>query len=375
MLKKSYLYIHLPFCAAKCSYCAFYSICDLSLIPAYVKGLKKELGMLAERYPVSLSTLYFGGGNPALLGAENLGALIKSVKGLFGDNIEEISMESNPENIDRAFVSAIKDIGVNRLSMGVQTFNNAALKKLGRTSGSIDVYKAIEALKACDFDNFNLDYIYGSPGYNLSDMEADLSKLVDLEPRHISAYALQVEEGTLLKKRVESGLYSLPSDETLEDEFDFVIDYLCSKGYKRYEISNYALDGYECRHNLAYWNYEDTLAAGASAVYTYSGRRVENVANVRKYLELLDKDAYPCGKEVFLSLDEQKLEFIMMNFRKTEGFEKKAYIVRYGTSLEEDFGGWVSKYKSYGFIVETEDRYYFSKAALNISSAILAELL
>lgn len=371
----SHLYIHIPFCKKKCSYCAFYSICDLSLIEAYYEALKKDLVMLRERYDVGLKTLYFGGGNPALLGGERMAGLIKLVKELFGSDIGEITMEANPENIDGDYALVLKNAGINRISMGVQSFQREVLKTLGRSSAPDEATKAVESLRSAGFDNINLDLIYGSPNYSLSQLKEDLETLVSLKPEHISTYALQIEEGTALKQKIDRKVLVLPEEELLEEQFEFVIDYLCSQGYRRYEISNYAREGFESRHNLGYWNYANTLGAGASAVYTYQGLRVENVSSVKKYIELAEEAVFPLGEEIHLTEEEQRAEFIMMNLRKASGLSKKAYKLRFATDIEDHYGAWIEKYRKLGLMVGEGDAYYLTDRGLNLSNSILADIL
>lgn len=375
MSELSHLYIHIPFCAKKCSYCAFYSICDLSLIEAYKKALLSDIRRLGEAYDVGLKTLYFGGGNPALLGAEGISEVVQCVEEVFGPIIEEVTLEANPENVDGHFAKALTETGVNRISMGVQSFDDGFLNLLGRSSRAKDAFRAVEYLREAGFDNINLDLIYGSPKYSLSHLKKDLETLVSLEPEHISTYALQVEEGTALKYQIDRALYELPGEELLEEEFEFVIDYLCSRGYKRYEVSNYAREGYESKHNLAYWNYSDTLGAGAAAVYTFRGLRVENVSSVKSYIEKAEAGFFPLGAETRLSVEEQKTEFIMMNMRKAEGLLKSAYRSRFGRAVEEDYCTWIEKYRKLGLMKEGRDSYYLTNRGLNLMNAILAELL
>lgn len=375
MSKPSHLYVHLPFCASRCSYCAFYSICDLSLMAAYFEALKIDLSRLSQAYSVGLKTLYFGGGNPALLGAGWIGELVHYIRQLFGEDIEEITLEANPENIDEAFALAMRELGVNRISMGVQSFDNRVLDVLGRSSRAEQALRAFRILRSAGFRNINLDLIYGSPRYSLAQLEYDLKTLVKLSPEHISAYALQVEEGTSLKYKIDRSLLHLPSEELLEEQFDFVIDYLSSHGYKRYEISNYAKEGYESGHNLAYWNYADTLGAGAAAVYTYGGTRVENVSSVKDYIDMVHKGSFPLGDLTKLSLEEEKVEFIMMNMRKANGLSRSAYLARFASKIEKDYGSWIEKYRKLGLMEAGEDSYYLTARGLNVSNSILAELL
>lgn len=375
MKKASHLYLHLPFCAKKCSYCAFYTISDLTLMDSYYEALKKDLDQLASAYDVSLKTLYFGGGNPALLGGERVAEIIRRVKKLFGEDIEEITLEANPENVNKEFAAKISEAGVNRISMGLQSFDKQLLNILGRSSRPEDAVKALHILREAGFSNINLDLIYGSPGSTLALLEKDLESLVALNPEHISTYALQVEEGTALKRKIDRAVYELPREELLEEQFEFVIDYLCSQGYQRYEISNYAKKGYESRHNLSYWNYRDTLGAGAAAVYTFQGKRVENVSSVKKYIELVQSGCFPYGEETILSPEEEQVEFIMMNMRKAEGLSNNNYKNRFGKNIEEEYGNWIKKYRDMGLMEVDLDRYYLTKRGLNLSNTILAELL
>lgn len=344
------------------------------MIKPYVKALIKDIKKIHSEYKSSLNTLYIGGGSPSVLDIKDMSLLITEVKKNFGDIKEEFTVELNPKTLDYDYLSNLYDLGVNRISMGVQSFDGKTLNLLGRKTKADEVLKAVDNVRKIGFKNLNLDLIYGIPLYDITTLKNDLNKLISLEPEHISTYCLSLEEGTPLDKKLKKYNINMPSDDETADQLEVIIKKLAEKKYNRYEISNFSKKGKESKHNMSYWEYKNTLGSGASAVYTNNGKRVENVSDVTKYMNMVERGDFPYGNIEEISLEEQQLEYIMMGMRLSKGISKLDFKKRFGKSLLSLYGDWIKKYKNFGFLVCDNDRIYFTDKGLNISNGILAEL-
>ena len=289
----SAIYIHIPFCKRRCSYCDFITYAHLqALLPAYVQSLVKEIeGSMFEVEPVE--TLYFGGGTPSLLSLDQLGAILGAVRARFGvADGAEVTLEANPGTVDGDYFSQVRNLGVNRLSMGVQSFNDQELRVLGRIHNSWQALESFQAAGRAGFDNISLDFIFGLPGQDMAGWQENLKKIAWLKPEHLSIYSLILESGTLLNRWVEKGLVDLPDEDLVADMFEETISYLDQLGYRHYEISSWALnEKMESRHNKVYWKAQDYLGFGAGAVGNVGGLRWRNTENVRDYILKLNHNA------------------------------------------------------------------------------------
>ena len=249
-----FLYIHIPFCIKKCLYCDFLSVTyNESLAKAYTDALCKEL-ILKKGDAGELKTVYIGGGTPSILPEECFGQLFKCLKENFKfSDSPEITVEANPGTVDKSKIDAMLSLGVNRLSIGVQSFNDDELKTLGRIHTSEEALRAIEAVKNSGIKNFSIDLIYGIPGQTLDSWKHTLSKALEFSPTHISSYELTSEKNTPLYGLIEKDMIKMPDEELILEMYNYAIDNLASKGYEHYEISNFALHGFRCLHNLNYW--------------------------------------------------------------------------------------------------------------------------
>ena len=279
------LYIHIPFCRQKCFYCDFPSFAGRERYEAdYTDALCRELavqGVLYREKWGSPRTIYMGGGTPSLLPTGLLAKILQVIADVFGDAAEwEFTVECNPGTVDAAKLRALRAGGVNRLSFGVQTFDDTLLKKIGRIHTGAQAREAMALARAAGFQNVSMDLIYGLPGESLAELERDLEAMVALEPEHISIYGLQLEEGTAFAKMQEMGRLALPDEDTVERMYDTMTSFLPAHGYARYEISNFAKPGFESRHNLSYWQDVPYLGVGAAAHSYLEGQRYENVREI-----------------------------------------------------------------------------------------------
>lgn len=273
------LYIHIPFCKSRCTYCNFFSTTLLGKRKKYVDALLKQ-------FPDKpYSTIYIGGGTPSMLDADDLKRLLKEcnrhVKG------GEFTMECNPDDVTEELAALLHDCGVNRVSLGIQTFSNERLKLINRRHSAEKAREAVALLRAHNINNVSIDLMFGFPGENLEDWHYDIEEAIKLQPKHISAYCLSIEEGTTMDKQIQSGrLPSLPSENTLERMYYSLCSSLKDAGYEHYEISNFALTGFHSRHNSGYWQDKsyDAIGAGAHGYNKEERRRHWNVCNIDDYI-------------------------------------------------------------------------------------------
>jgi oxygen-independent coproporphyrinogen-3 oxidase len=313
------LYIHIPFCKSKCYYCDFYSEkYEDTLLNRYIESLNKEVLSFVKKlnFP-KISTLYIGGGTPSLLKEQQIIKLFDIIKKNFETKFsEEITIELNPESVDENKIKILKDIVITefikadlRLSLGVQSFNDEILKNIGRIHTSKQVYNAVEIFNKLNITNYNFDLIFGCPGQTLEDIEKDLINSINLYPTHISCYALTIEENTFLYNQ---GYH--PDEDLQAEMYNLIVEFLNDNKYIQYEISNFAKDGFWCKHNLNYWLYKEYIGLGPSSVSFFDSKRIKNISSVKEYLE--DKFLYE--KEI---IDEETMvkEKIMLSLRTNLG--------------------------------------------------------
>jgi oxygen-independent coproporphyrinogen-3 oxidase len=329
------IYIHIPFCSIKCPYCDFTSIVleDKDIYKKYIKALKKELTMYKD-LKFNLNTIYFGGGTPSILPPELIGEIIIFIKeNLKCDKNLEITIEANPNTYRYYQLKKIREYGVNRLSIGNQTFNQKHLLSLGRNHKVEDSLNMIEDAVKAGFTNINLDLIYGIENQTLTELEEDLEIYTSLPITHISAYMLTAYEDTPLGSMVLDKKYNLPDEETTTQMFRLIDDYLKNKGFYRYELSNWAKEGYQCKHNLLYWTDRYFLGIGISAWSYINDIRYGNTKNLSEYFQLIEEGVKPVKYVEHLSEEDKRFERIMLGLRLTEGIEIS--LIRNKDFLEE----------------------------------------
>lgn len=316
------LYVHVPFCVTRCGYCDFNAYAGLShLGPAYAKALRREADLHAEAWAgVRFVSIFLGGGTPTTLPPETIAALIGSFRGRFDIAPDaEVTCEANPDTVDRPYLERLRAGGITRLSMGVQSFDPAVLASLERVHSAASAQRAYADARAAGFDDVNLDFIYGARGETPASWRRTLEEAVALGPEHLSCYALTIEQGTPLGRKVATGRIPAPDPDLQADLYEAACVLLRAAGYRHYEVSNWARPGHQCLHNLGYWEGRPYLGLGAGAHSYRAGRRWWNVRLPQRYLDRVAADRLPVEGEERPDPAEAELERIFLSVRLARG--------------------------------------------------------
>jgi putative oxygen-independent coproporphyrinogen III oxidase len=316
------IYVHVPFCLTRCGYCDFHAYAGLdALRPRYLRGLLREAALAAPAWSgVEVVSVFLGGGTPTTMAPADLRALIAHLRERFDIVVDaEITIEANPDTVDPSCLSALLEAGIVRLSIGAQSFDPAVLASLERVHQPASVRAAFAAARHAGYANVNLDLIYGADGETTDSWEATLRAAVDLAPEHVSAYALTVEPATPLGRAVATGAIPAPDPDLQADMFGLACEVLGGAGYRHYEVSNWAKPGYECRHNLGYWERRPYLGLGAGAHSYRDDHRWWNTRPPEEYLERVERGEPPVGGEEFLEPSDAFLEEVFLRMRILEG--------------------------------------------------------
>ncbi|QXD15928.1 radical SAM family heme chaperone HemW [Rhodocaloribacter litoris] len=334
------IYLHIPFCTQRCSYCDFYFVTTQKSHTSFVEALRMELEHYALEYGrrEPIETIYFGGGTPSLLHLDELARILDTIHTHYDTaSVSEVTVEINPEDVDLDYLRGLRDLGVDRLSIGIQSFFDADLAFMNRCHDAARAEAVIPLARRAGFDNFSVDLIFGLPDQPPEYWAANLEKVVRYEVPHLSTYLLTVEERTPLFKQVERGLVKLPEDEDVADLYRFTIRYLQEHGYEHYEISSFARPGRRARHNQLYWTHQNYLGFGPSAhSFWWKGlpaTRWANVRNLRRYEALVRQRYAPIDFREQLDLDTLANEYIMLRLRTADGLDLDHLEARYGVEL------------------------------------------
>lgn len=357
MLDSLALYIHLPFCSSKCFYCDFNSvIASQEIRDKYLKCLIREMRFYARHPQVQnrpIASIYWGGGTPTLFNIAELSLLAEEIKCNFIiPKGVEWTVEANPGTIDYHKLCELQQAGVNRISLGVQSFDDTLLRTVNRSHTSQEAMAAVELLDRCGISNFNLDLIFGLPGQTIVSYESSLLQAVNMQPQHLSLYGLQVEDGTILEQMIASGDLVLPDEDEELTMFGYGEEILGSAGFHHYEISNYSQAGMECQHNLAYWEHREYLGLGAGAYSYLHKMRFGHPSSPWEYISLWQEKDEPTlidCEEITPQLEEA--ESLMLGFRLMKGIDTRCFAKRFGTSFEGKYGGIVASLVQEGLLV------------------------
>lgn len=401
-MKKLEIYIHIPFCAKKCDYCDFLSMrADEGTKREYVNGLIREIELSKDMMKgYKVDTVFIGGGTPSILREDYIEKIMQTLK----DNCElsenaEITIECNPGTVNLKKLEAYKKSGINRISFGLQSANDNELRELGRIHDFEGFVESYKLARKAGFNNINVDLMSALPGQTPESYRDTLNKVIELNPEHISAYSLIVEDGTPMEERVEQNLVTLPDEDTEREMYYLTREVALKNGYNRYEISNYAKTGYECRHNEGYWKRVEYLGFGLGAASLYQNKRYSNVSNLNEYIGLLldggnDEDYYGGmvyqddvwdiqedtlnilhGKISTLSNKDMMEEFMFLGLRMTEGVSEEKFKMDFGRNIDAVYGEVIEKLEKQYLLERKEGRIKLTDRGVDISNYVMSEFL
>lgn len=376
MKKEIGLYVHIPFCESKCFYCNFVSVkANDEDKNNYILNLLKEIELYKNEDYI-LKSIFIGGGTPSCLPVGYISKIINKIKKVFVLKKDcEITIEANPNSFNEEKAQEYKKNGINRISFGLQSANNRLLKSINRIHTKKDFINAISIARKAGFENINADMLIGLAGQRFLDVKKTLKLLVKLNVQHISCYSLILEEDTPLYALVKSKKYKLIDEDKVIKMFDFCNKYLQKHNIFRYEVSNFAKKGYECKHNLIYWNNEDYLGVGLNSHSKIDNTRFENFFDFENYYKQLKNNKKPIKNFQKLSLLESKEEFIMLGLRKVEGIDLKKYQELFGENLEKLKSNEIEKLQNFGFIKIQDDFLFATDIGFKVLNQIIVELV
>ena len=377
MTKSTSAYIHIPFCEHICYYCDFNKVfLEGQPVDEYIEALLKEARLALRQNPVEkMETLYVGGGTPTSLTASQLERLLSGLREILPYYNGEFTVEANPGDLTADKLDVMKNYGVNRLSMGVQTFDDRLLKKIGRKHTAQDVYDTIQLLEEKDFSNVTIDLIYALPGQSLESFRDTVTRALALDIPHYALYSLILENQTMFMNWVRRGKMHLPEQELEAQMYAETIDAMEKAGRKQYEISNFAKPGFESQHNLVYWNNQNYFGLGAGASGYLGNRRYKNRGPIQHYLKSLKNDQLPVLEEEILTQKAQIEEEMFLGLRKILGVDKTVFENRFGFSMMDVYGDVIEKLKQQKLITETDSRVCLTEEGLFRGNDVFEEFL
>ena len=371
--KPSSAYVHIPFCTQICYYCDFSKVFIKNQpVYAYLEHLIQE----TRSYEIGkLRTLYIGGGTPTALSAQQLAYLLTELPKVMDlSEVEEFTIEANPGDLDPDKIAVLKDSQVNRVSLGVQTFDNKMLKKIGRSHQEQDIYDNIRHLKQAGFDNISIDLIYALPGQTMDQVKENVAKAIDLDIPHMSLYSLILENHTVFMNRMRRGKLPLPKEELEAEMFEYIIEELEKAGFEHYEISNFSKPGFESRHNLVYWDNAEYYGLGAGASGYVDGIRYKNHGPIRHYLEAVEAGKARITEE-HLTLEEKMEEELFLGLRKKTGVSKARFEEKFGISFDQRYGQVVASLTEQGLLVPDDKQVRMTKRGLFLGDTVAEKFI
>lgn len=371
--KPTSAYVHIPFCTQICYYCDFSKVFIKNQpVDAYLEHLIQE----TRSYEIGkLRTLYIGGGTPTALSAQQLAYLLTELpKFMDLSEVEEFTIEANPGDLDPDKIAVLKDSQVNRVSLGVQTFDNKMLKKIGRSHQEQDIYDNIRHLKQAGFDNISIDLIYALPGQTMDQVKENVAKAIDLDIPHMSLYSLILENHTVFMNRMRRGKLPLPKEELEAEMFEYIIEELEKAGFEHYEISNFSKPGFESRHNLVYWDNAEYYGLGAGASGYVDGIRYKNHGPIRHYLVAVEAGKARITEE-HLTLEEKMEEELFLGLRKKTGVSKARFEEKFGVSFDQRYGQVVASLTEQGLLVPDDKQVRMTKRGLFLGDTVAEKFI
>lgn len=379
------LYFHIPFCTAKCGYCDFNSYAGHEhMIPSYASTLVKDAGLWREAVRGrSVETVFFGGGTPSLNPPDEMAAILDGTRAIFTIAPDaEIALEANPGSLGEDYLRALRDIGFNRLSIGVQSFDDEELVALDRIHTAEQARGAFDAARSAGFENVNLDLIYGLPEQPLVAWQRNLEQAIALAPEHLSLYALTIEDGTPLARDVARGRVTAPDPDMQAEHYEWTQDRLARAGYEHYEISNWARRGRQCRHNMVYWGNQEYLGLGAGAHSFLNGVRFSTALLPNRYTELVDESAaagdgtmrHVVAAET-VTPELAMADTMILGLRLIDGIDTRSFERRHGRDVREVYGGVIDEFVGYGLLEAAGSHLRLTRRGRLLSNELFQRLL
>ena len=367
------LYVHIPFCVRKCQYCDFLSgPSDEETKDRYIEALLKEIRAAEHTEDYEIVSVFIGGGTPSALKAEAIASIMRTLQEkFFFCEDAEVTIEANPGTVDPEKLTIYRNVGINRLSLGLQSTDAEELKLLGRIHSYEEFLKSYEWAREAGFSNINIDLMFAIPGQCYEGWIENLRMVAALGPEHISAYSLIIEEGTPFSRKK----LDLPDEDTEYRMYEDVAVVLKEYGYHQYEISNYAKAGCECRHNEGYWQRKDYLGLGLGAASLLGKERFSNTSDMQEYLKNSSAPEKIQKNWELLTREDEMAEFMFLGLRMTQGVSKKEFQEYFGTAIENIYGEVLKKYKKQGLLLEESGRIFLSREGIHVSNAVMADFL
>lgn len=370
------IYIHIPFCKQRCTYCDFYTQVAPQMIPDLVNALCREMEIRSDyNQHAIVDTIYFGGGTPSLLSAAQFDLIFSALFSYFSVAPDaEITFEANPDDLSPEFFSEIRKLPFNRISMGIQSFDNNDLKTINRRHSGEQAVDAVRYAREAGFKNISIDLIYGLPGQSIEAWEKQLDKGLSLQPEHISVYGLTYEKGTKLWKQREKGLVEVVDEDRMIEMYEMLIDKTAQAGFEAYEISNFAKPGHRSRHNSAYWKLTPYTGLGPSAHSFDGNSRQWNISSTRKYIDAMQEGNLFFEKEELNDTDRFN-DFIIISLRTREGLHFETMKQHFDDKFIDYLKKCAQRYIDSGHIISENKRLFLSLKGIHISDAIISDLM
>ncbi|HEK9989312.1 TPA: oxygen-independent coproporphyrinogen III oxidase [Streptococcus equi subsp. zooepidemicus] len=371
--KPTSAYVHIPFCTQICYYCDFSKVFIKNQpVDAYLEALIKEF----ESYQInSLKTLYIGGGTPTAITAKQLDYLLSHLQQhLQLDQLEEFTIEANPGDLTEDKIAVLRQSAVNRISLGVQTFNDKQLKQIGRSHTEAQIYTTIASLKEAGFQNMSIDLIYALPGQTIQQVKENVAKALALDIPHLSLYSLILEHHTVFMNKMRRGKLHLPTEDLEAEMFEYIISEMEASGFEHYEISNFTKPGFESRHNLMYWNNDEYFGCGAGASGYLNGIRYRNRVPIQHYLKAVADGNARLSEEV-LTKEEMMEEELFLGLRKKSGVSVSRFQEKFGLSFESRYGPVVRELQAQGLLVKDKDFVRMTKKGLFLGDSVAEKFI
>lgn len=366
------MYIHIPFCNRICTYCDFNKVLiDNQPVDAYVDALIKEMKQIE---PQTLRTIFVGGGTPTALSEAQLERLLIEINKNF-EVTEEFSFEANPDELTMNKLDLLYKYGVNRISLGVQTFNNELLKVLGRSHNYDDIFRAINHLEEIGLTNYSIDLMYNLPGETMKDIEDSLKYISELKPKHISWYSLIIEPHTVFYNRIRKGQMKVDDDEAEGEKYMHIINELEKLGYPQYEISNFSTSEYESEHNKTYWKNDEYFGIGAGSHGYIGGKRYYNIKPVNHYIQSMEKNGSVLKETLELTVKEQMEEEMFLGLRMNQGVDTRRFEEKYGRSIDAVYGKTIDEETAKGNLAKKGSHIHLTEAGRLVGNSVFIGFL